>query len=509
LSTWQVSGRDQSLTPLPFGLRIAGMGPRLGAWFLDLVFFGLLSVIPLVLASISGAVGLNPEALRQETGDAYFQPTVPWLVVNMGPLIAWAAVWVVLAIVYSAACWSRFRGLPGQRLVSLQVADAATGKNLSPPRALVRAVLVSGVPAAATAVLLVAVFEVLATVNASDLSGPGNADYLHALETGPWSGLVSLCDTASWAWPLVLLVSTVASRDRRGIHDKLAGSIVVARGIVPGAWGYAYGPGLGAPFASPYGPGPAYGPGPGYAPGPGYPYGPQPGPPGQPPVWPGAYPWPQVPRTDPGEEAAAPPPDAGGAEPSARPPVASPDAGGAEPAPRKAVSDNPQVFGARLPEGLRVARFNRRAAGYVLDTIVVIGLFGGIGTAVLGSTDPSGPSPPERLVMLAGLLSGMAQAAYFVAMWCLWRGSIGQKALGLQVGDESTGHRLSWADALVRWAVLQGPLALYLAVPDVMRPLVGVVAIGWIWLLIYSARRDPDGRGYHDRIAHSLVVEQA
>ena len=40
-------------------------GARLGAWFLDLLVFGLLSLIPLVLAIATGAVGLNPEAARQ------------------------------------------------------------------------------------------------------------------------------------------------------------------------------------------------------------------------------------------------------------------------------------------------------------------------------------------------------------------------------------------------------------------------------------------------------------
>jgi hypothetical protein len=110
--------------------------------------------------------------------------------------------------------------------------------------------------------------------------------------------------------------------------------------------------------------------------------------------------------------------------------------------------------------------------------------------------------------MLAGLASGLAQAVYFVATWSIWRGSIGQKALRLQVGDESTGHRLSLADSIVRWALLQGPFALFSAVPVVLQPVAGIAAIGWLWLLTYSTRTDPDRRGYHDRLAHSLVVEQ-
>ena len=484
MSTWQVTGHGQGPVPLPYGLRIAGLGPRVGAWILDLGFFGLLSVIPLVLASVSGAVGLNPDAMRQETSNPYLQPTVPWLVVNIGPLIAWAAVWVVLAVAYAAACWAFFRGLPGQRLVSLQVADAATGKNLSLPRALWRAILVNGIPAAATAVLFVAVFEVLATTNASDLGSPADTSYLRSIENSSWNGLVSVCDMASWGWPLVLLISTIASRDRRGLHDKVAGSIVVGRGIAPLPWGYQYGPVPGAPQGAIYGPGPGFGPGPGYAPGPGYPYGPPPAA-GEPGAAPSTW----------SEQAPAP-----------RDPEPAP--GSPEPAPAKPVGDNPQVFGAMLPEGLRVAGFNRRVAAYGLDSIIVLVLFSVIEMAVVGTQDASVTLPPERPAMLAGFIAGLAQAVLFVATWSIWRGSIGQKAVGLQVGDESTGHRLAVVDSVVRWAVLQGPFALYMAAPYLLRPLVGITAIAWMALLAYSSRSDPDGRGYHDRIAHSMVVEQ-
>lgn len=532
MSAWQVSGQGQALPPLPFGLRIAGMGVRLGAWFLDLIFFAVLSLIPLAGAVASGGVALNPVAMRQVEGNPYLQPTVPWLVVNTGPLIASTAVWVVLAIGYAAACWALFRGLPGQRLVSLQVAHATTGKNLSPWQATWRAVLVNGIPAAATAATIVAACELLARIIPADYGG--NAGYLAATENTSWGGLLSLAGVAGWAWPLLLLISTAADRDKRGIHDKLAGSVVVGRGIAPGAWGHPYGPTPRAPYGYPYGPGP------------GDPYHSQPGAPGQPPTWPAVYPWPPAPRTEPGQDAATPAQaenaadnssstqpaddgssgDATSAAPAEQRPPAGwpgviqsgeptptwadqpPAAGGAEPAKRRPVSDNPQVFGARLPAGLRVAGFNRRVAAYLLDTVLVILLFGGIATVVIGNPNPSATPPPERLVMLAGLISGLAQAAYFVGTWRFLRGSIGQKVVGLQVGDESTGHPLSLADSLVRWALLQGPVALYLAVPDVLRGAVGITAIGWIWLLMYSARRDPDGRGYHDRIAHSLVVEQ-
>jgi uncharacterized RDD family membrane protein YckC len=458
------------------------MGARLGAWFLDLVFFAMLSLIPLALAVVSGGVGLNPEAARQMDASPYVQPTVPLLTVSAGPLVGWAAVWVAMAIAYAAACWAFFRGLPGQRLLSLQVADAASGKNLSLPRATLRAFLVNGIPAAATAVLLVAVCEVMATIVPASYGSSETTSYLYASENGRWDTLVSLCDMASWGWPLLLVILTAVSRDKRGLHDRLSGSVVVGRGIAPGPWGYPYGPMPATPY--------------------GYPYGPQPGAPAGYPGAPVGYPGLQSPPGDPGQDATVPPQamSAGDDQP--------PPAVRAEPASSEPAGHRPQVFGAMLPEGLRVAGFSRRAAAYCIDIVIVLGIFGVIGMAVLGTTVPSSTPPPERLLMLTGLIGGLAQAVYFVATWSIWRGSIGQKAVGLQVGDESTGRRLGWVDSLVRWAVLQGPFALYLAIPEVMRPLGGVIAMVWVWLLILGVRQDPDGRGYHDRIAHSLVAER-
>jgi hypothetical protein len=184
--------------------------------------------------------------------------------------------------------------------------------------------------------------------------------------------------------------------------------------------------------------------------------------------------------------------------------------GDGEPADRKAAADNDklQVFGAKLPAGLRVASFNRRVVAYVVDNVIALVVFGTIAVALEGNSAPGAAPPPERLAMLAGLIGGVVQAIYFVATWSIWRGSIGQKAVGLQVGEESTGKRLSPADSLVRWALLQGPLVLYLAVPYLLRPALAILTVGWVWLLTFSARRDPDRRGYHDRIAHSLVVER-
>lgn len=490
MSTWQADGHGQTGVQLPIGLRFAGAGTRVAAWLIDGVIFLLISLIPVLLGAALGAVALNPQAVQQIENSPNLEPTVPLVVVNMGLLVAFVCLWVALAVTYSAVCWAFFRGLPGQRLLSLQVADAATGRNLPVWRAAVRAFLVNGIPAGTLGVLSVVVLEFMARVSPAAYPGAGadgSAYLVDQAAWGAWSGLISLFWIASWAWPLVLLITTGASRDKRGLHDTMAGSAVVARGVPPLQWAYQYGPDPNAPsgWPSPYGPGPGVVPGQAFGPGHGpvYPYVPQP-----------------VPGPEVGVGQPTPPASAWDSVP---PTPQSPVPGRIWPKPAR-----PQVLGAKLPAGLRVAGFNRRVGAYAIDSAILFVAFILVATAVGGTETSSGSSVSERQAMITGLICGAGQLIYFVAGWSIWRGSIGQKMTGLQVGDESTGRRLGWADAVVRWALLQGPFALVTAAPYGVNSLIALVAVPWMVVLLFRAHDDPDGQSYHDRLVHSLVVEQ-
>jgi uncharacterized RDD family membrane protein YckC len=155
-----------------------------------------------------------------------------------------------------------------------------------------------------------------------------------------------------------------------------------------------------------------------------------------------------------------------------------------------------------------VASFSRRIGAYAIDSVTLFVFYILVAAAVGGTETSSGLPVPERQAMIIGLISGAGQLIYFVAGWSIWRGSIGQKMTGLQVGDESTGGRLGWADALVRWALLQGPFALATATPYGVRSPIVLAAVFWVFVLVFRAHDDPDGQGYHDRLVHSLVVEQ-
>jgi uncharacterized RDD family membrane protein YckC len=530
LSTWQADGHGQTGAQLPIGLRFAGAGVRVGAWLLDGAIFVLVSLIPVSFGVALGAVALNPQAVQQLENSPNLEPTVPLVVVNTGLLVAFVCLWVALAVTYSAVCWAFFRGLPGQRLLSLQVADAATGRNLPVWRAAVRALLVNGAQTGTLGVLIVVVLEFMARISPADYSEAGTNGSAYLADQaawGVWSGLVSSCWIASWAWPLVLLITTGASRDRRGLHDRVAGSVVVARGIPPSQWAYPYGPDPNAPsgWPSPYGPGPGIAPGQAFGPGHGpvYPYVPQPVPGRevgveQPRSVSAGESVPEresVPECEPADATETdrpapvvwtgvlPPEPPVSAWDSVPPTSQSPARGRVWPKP-----DRPQVLGAKLPAGLRVASFNRRIGAYAIDSVILFVFYILVATAVGGTETSSGLAVPERQAMITGLICGAGQLVYFVAGWSIWRGSIGQNMVGLQVGDESTGGRLGWADAVVRWALLQGPFALVTATPYGVNSLIALAAVPWMFVLLFRAHDDPDGQGYHDRLVHSLVVQQ-
>jgi ABC-type transport system involved in cytochrome c biogenesis permease subunit len=63
-------------------------------------------------------------------------------------------------------------------------------------------------------------------------------------------------------------------------------------------------------------------------------------------------------------------------------------------------------------------------------------------------------------------------------------------------------------DALVRWAVLQGPFALASIAPGGVRDLTILVASGWMLYLFYTTMIDPDQRGLHDRFLNTRVSQE-
>ncbi|MGD0121090.1 MAG: RDD family protein [Candidatus Limnocylindrales bacterium] len=464
---------------LPPGLGLAGVGVRAGAWLIDTLILGVLHAGFWILVVVAGVVTIDPEAQRQMEASPLMLPTVAPYRVNLTQLAAMMTVFVILNVLYATFFWWKLRGMPGQRLLALQVGSAATGRNLSFGRAVIRAVTAVGIPMATVAGLLFAVFALEASVPWQDLldakpGGPAEA------WLSKWSLPLDLALLGAVAWPGLLLASMAASPRRQGLHDRLAGSLVVGktRAIPPTPYGYY--PGYGSAYGSPGTILPGTVP-PGVVP---------------PGAWPPGVVAPGSPPADldaPAAESAdgeVVPTDGSSAPGGISPWLAPPGRSDARPA-------------------LLVATVNRRLAAYLFDCALVYMVYlMTASTAVAALLPSSGTTLDERTFILLGLAGGLEQMLYFVSGWTLRRGTLGQRFFHLRVADAVTGKALGPMDALVRWAVLQGPFALVSIAPGGMRDLTILVASGWMLYLYYTTMVDPDQRGLHDRFLNTRVSQE-
>ncbi len=494
---YPIEPRGQAAIQLPPGLRLAGMRVRIGAWLVDSLILGLFHAGFWIVALLVGAVGIDPEAQRQMEASPLTLPDVAPYRANLNLLAAMMAVFVVLNVAYATIFWVRFRGMPGQKLLSLQVRSAGTGMSLSFGRALIRAVVAVGIPMGSVAGLIFAILALETSVPWQAVldpqpGGPGE------VWLSTYALPVDLAILGAFAWPVILLISTVASPLHQGIHDRLADSLVVGK-VAPSQSFYGYYAGYGA----------AYGP-------------PDSLPPGSLPpgvVPPGAIPpglaapgsalgGVEGPAGDASAEAPSPSaegqdrlPDAGWTNPYGLPP-------GQVPGPDKRSPWLSPLGQSGTRSGLHVATVNRRLAAYAVDCVLVYMVYVLTAAAVVATLLPSTTTTlDERTFILLGLVGGLEQMAYFAVGWRLRQGTIGQRLFRLTVTDVTTGKALGWMDVIVRWAVLQGPFALVTIVPEGARDLVILVAGGWILYLFYTTIVDPDQRGLHDRFLNSKVSQ--
>jgi len=359
VSGWVVPASQGIGVQLPPGVEVAGMGRRVGAWILDRILVGFLGVIPVILAIVTGAVGFNQQALDQlrDVDPEAYQPfanvTAPMFNVNMSLLIVAAAVYVLINALYFVGGWVRFGGSPCQRGLGLWALDVETGSNLTVATAIARWALLEGLAVVIGAVFLVQLMDVLARTPTNEWLGGGY--YGSVFGPGSFGSIALISTLVSWGstiWLIVLIISAGTNPARRGLHDRLVGSIVVAPARRPTpVWpAYPYPP-QGTPvWPAPGTPGAPGSPGyqypqpwPSYPtqgpprPPQGQPYPPQPWPgyppqpwPGYPPQpWPGypPQPWPGYPPQ--GAPAQPAPPQA--ASPQAARPPAEPPASQDEP----------------------------------------------------------------------------------------------------------------------------------------------------------------------------------
>jgi uncharacterized RDD family membrane protein YckC len=195
---------------LPLAAPIAPLGRRSAAYLVDSLVIGLAYlVLGILFDSIFG-----PLVAATPDGQAL-------VVVAVNPLrvaLELTATLVVDAL-YFAGCWSRWGATPGQRVLRIRVLlERATGSAGAGPAATGSAAAGSAhdTPVALPLEAAWRRWAVLAVlpIATGSLAGSGAID-------------VSVLTVVNGAWFLLLLASTAADPLRRGLHDRVAGTIVV------------------------------------------------------------------------------------------------------------------------------------------------------------------------------------------------------------------------------------------------------------------------------------------
>lgn len=481
-------GRQAPTHPqLPPGLRVAGTGVRLGAWLLDSIVIGLIGGGLGAILVPAGGLRLNPDALAQMREFPGIAPSVPLYQVDSGAVAVVAFVSLLVMLGYSTACWHLFRGLPGQRLLSIQVGDATTGKTLTLGRSLVRSIVLYGLTGASGGVVAVAFSAMLGTVSWADLASGAGSATLDAW-SGSWGLPLMATALFSITWPVILLIATVSDPHRQGLHDRMAGSLVVARAPQPTYWPAPAASAGAAPAdtarPSGYVPPAAVDNGP-FAPG----------------HSPATSDRPPDPRGEEPGPADQPPSD--GPTPPYAPPAGWPASDSGSPTDRLWLHDDSQDKPQRNQAAVAIGR---RVGAYFLDCALVYMAFSLILTIMSTGTDRT-QSWSEKAAIIAGLLGGLEQAVYFIGGWLAMRGTLGQRVFHLEVNYATTGKRLGPQDAFIRWTVMQGPFAAATIAPEAARVLILSLAAGWACFLLYSTLSSSDGRGIHDRLVNSAVTQ--
>jgi hypothetical protein len=211
---------------------VAGTSRRVVAWLIDAIVASFLVLIPFSFAMALRALTVNTDVIDKLANDPSAIINEKFLAIN-APIVGLAvAGWIVLRAAYFGGCWHLFRCTLGQRLLAVEVVAIEDSERLPLWRAVVRWLALEGVGQILTAIALVLVIQVLASVPFSQTSY--GATVATAGDTVDPSGRAanSFSTLATWGaaiWSIVLLVSVLRSTQRLGIHDRLAGSVVLSR----------------------------------------------------------------------------------------------------------------------------------------------------------------------------------------------------------------------------------------------------------------------------------------
>jgi len=175
------------------------------------------------------------------------------------------------------------------------------------------------------------------------------------------------------------------------------------------------------------------------------------------------------------------------------------------------------------PAGLYYADVPNRTIAYIIDAIIlgvvnllvawVLGLIGLNAFSVnTGATTINNLLTYNPVVgLIQALIFAAISGAYFIYTWTEMRGSVGQRALGMQVGNASDGKTLTMDQAIKRWIALGAPFGIAQALNPLpgLGMLIGLAAFVWFIALLVTTAQSPTKQGLHDQYAGTVVVKAA
>jgi uncharacterized RDD family membrane protein YckC len=172
------------------------------------------------------------------------------------------------------------------------------------------------------------------------------------------------------------------------------------------------------------------------------------------------------------------------------------------------------------PAGFVYADVPNRAIAYIIDVIIlgilnliVFAVLGGIGLNIV-TFNVNNPALIEYnyvASLILAIASLIISGAYFLYTWTAMRGTVGMKALGMQVGNAGDGKTLTMEQAVRRWIALGAPFGLAQAFNPLpgIGILLGLAAFGWFIYLLWTTYSSLTKQGFHDKFANTMVVKAA
>jgi len=180
------------------------------------------------------------------------------------------------------------------------------------------------------------------------------------------------------------------------------------------------------------------------------------------------------------------------------------------------------------PAGLYYADVPNRIIAYIIDAIIVgiVGLIISIVVFAIFGSPTSVTTVPDassllgiRIETQTNIIPTLVYAVfgialsggYFIYTWTAMRGTIGMRALGMQVGNAADGATMTMDQAIRRWLALGGifSLAQTLNPLPLVGLLIGLAALAWVIFLLVTTAQSPTKQGWHDKFAGTIVAKAA